>query len=54
LTGRAKAGLTHRPQLCPAPSDHPHAVEITSPDAFAIYHAQPGDEILIRPDGYLP
>jgi 2-polyprenyl-6-methoxyphenol hydroxylase-like FAD-dependent oxidoreductase len=35
------------------PSDHPHAVEITSPEAIAIYHAQPGDEILIRPDGYL-
>ncbi|MFI5697070.1 FAD-dependent monooxygenase [Kribbella sp. NPDC051586] len=35
------------------PSTHPHAVEITSPEAFAIYHAQPGDEILIRPDGYL-
>ncbi|WP_410784904.1 FAD-dependent monooxygenase [Kribbella sp. C-35] len=35
------------------PSDHPHAVEITNPEAFAIYHAQPGDEILIRPDGYL-
>jgi 2-polyprenyl-6-methoxyphenol hydroxylase-like FAD-dependent oxidoreductase len=35
------------------PSDHPHAVEITSPEAFAIYHAQPGDQILIRPDGYL-
>ncbi|MFD3403945.1 FAD-dependent monooxygenase [Kribbella sp. NPDC058693] len=34
-------------------SDHPQAVEITSPDAFAIYHAQPGDEILVRPDGYL-
>ncbi|WUJ71906.1 FAD-dependent monooxygenase [Kribbella soli] len=35
------------------PSTHPHAVDITSPEAFAIYHAQPGDEILIRPDGYL-
>lgn len=34
-------------------SIHPHAVDITSPEAFAIYHAQPGDEILIRPDGYL-
>ena len=34
-------------------STHPHAVDITSPEAFAIYHAQPGDEILIRPDGYL-
>ncbi|TCC39354.1 FAD-dependent monooxygenase [Kribbella sindirgiensis] len=32
---------------------HPHSVDITSPEAFAIYHAQPGDEILIRPDGYL-
>ncbi|WP_432880066.1 FAD-dependent monooxygenase [Kribbella sp. CA-245084] len=36
-----------------APSTHPHAVDITSSEAFAIYHAQPGDEILIRPDGYL-
>lgn len=35
------------------PSAHPHAVDLTSPEAFAIYHAQPGDEILIRPDGYL-
>ncbi|RZU18589.1 2-polyprenyl-6-methoxyphenol hydroxylase-like FAD-dependent oxidoreductase [Kribbella rubisoli] len=35
------------------PSTHAHAVDITSPEAFAIYHAQPGDEILIRPDGYL-
>ena len=34
-------------------STHPHAVDITSPEAFAIYHAEPGDEILIRPDGYL-
>ncbi|HWD81158.1 MAG TPA: FAD-dependent monooxygenase [Kribbella sp.] len=34
-------------------SVHPHTVDITSPEAFAIYHAQPGDEILIRPDGYL-
>ncbi|MER7249555.1 FAD-dependent monooxygenase [Kribbella sp. NPDC000426] len=34
-------------------SDHPYAVDITSPEAFEIYHAQPGDEILIRPDGYL-
>jgi 2-polyprenyl-6-methoxyphenol hydroxylase-like FAD-dependent oxidoreductase len=35
------------------PSTHPHAVEITSSEAFAIYHARQGDEILIRPDGYL-
>jgi 2-polyprenyl-6-methoxyphenol hydroxylase-like FAD-dependent oxidoreductase len=35
------------------PASHPHTVDITSPDAFAIYHAQPGDEIRIRPDGYL-
>ncbi|HEY3561739.1 MAG TPA: FAD-dependent monooxygenase [Kribbella sp.] len=35
------------------PAAHPHTVDITSPEAFAIYHAQPGDEILIRPDGYL-
>ena len=43
------------------PSSHPHAIDInrnggntyTSPDAFAHYHAQDGDEILIRPDGYL-
>jgi 2-polyprenyl-6-methoxyphenol hydroxylase-like FAD-dependent oxidoreductase len=32
---------------------HPHTVDITTGEAFAIYHAQPGDEILIRPDGYL-
>ncbi|MGZ0151792.1 FAD-dependent monooxygenase [Kribbella sp. WER1] len=35
------------------PATHPHTVDITSPGAFAIYHAQPGDEILVRPDGYL-
>ncbi|WP_427889913.1 FAD-dependent monooxygenase [Kribbella sp. GL6] len=35
------------------PATHPHTVDITSPEAFAIYHAQPGDEILVRPDGYL-
>ncbi|WP_329480884.1 hypothetical protein OG555_02845 [Kribbella sp. NBC_01484] len=43
------------------PSTHPHAIDInrnggntyTSPEAFAHYHAQDGDEILIRPDGYL-
>ncbi|WP_350274007.1 FAD-dependent monooxygenase [Kribbella sp. HUAS MG21] len=34
-------------------STHPHTVDITSPEAFAIYHAEPGDEILVRPDGYL-
>ncbi|MEV8375693.1 FAD-dependent monooxygenase [Kribbella sp. NPDC056861] len=41
---------------------HPHAVTITrapepgaytSPEAFAYYHAEDGDEFLIRPDGYL-
>jgi 2-polyprenyl-6-methoxyphenol hydroxylase-like FAD-dependent oxidoreductase len=45
------------------PSDHPHAVNVVrtngqqddyvSPDAFSYYHAEDGDEILIRPDGYL-
>ncbi|MEV6416434.1 FAD-dependent monooxygenase [Kribbella sp. NPDC051718] len=44
------------------PTTHPHTVTITrtpqpgahtSPEAFAIYHAQDGDEFLIRPDGYL-
>jgi 2-polyprenyl-6-methoxyphenol hydroxylase-like FAD-dependent oxidoreductase len=35
------------------PASQPHTVDITSPEAFAIYHAQPGDQILIRPDGYL-
>ncbi|HEY3559566.1 MAG TPA: FAD-dependent monooxygenase [Kribbella sp.] len=35
------------------PATHPHTVDITTPEAFEIYHAQPGDEILIRPDGYL-
>jgi 2-polyprenyl-6-methoxyphenol hydroxylase-like FAD-dependent oxidoreductase len=43
-------------------SSHPHAVAITretkagaytSPEAFSYYHAKDGDEILIRPDGYL-
>ncbi|MGY4772291.1 FAD-dependent monooxygenase [Kribbella sp. CWNU-51] len=42
-------------------STHPHAIDINrnggttyaSPEAFAHYHAQDGDEILIRPDGYL-
>jgi 2-polyprenyl-6-methoxyphenol hydroxylase-like FAD-dependent oxidoreductase len=43
------------------PPTHPHTVDLarhggsayTSPEAFAHYHAQDGDEILIRPDGYL-
>ncbi|MFF0264182.1 FAD-dependent monooxygenase [Kribbella sp. NPDC004536] len=35
------------------PSTHPYTVDITSPEAYAIYHAAPGDEILVRPDGYL-
>ncbi|GAA1663317.1 FAD-dependent monooxygenase [Kribbella yunnanensis] len=46
------------------PSTHPHTVDLThpatasgasyvSPTAFAAYHASDGDEILIRPDGYL-
>lgn len=35
------------------PATHPHTVDISSPEAFAIYHARPGDEILVRPDGYL-
>jgi 2-polyprenyl-6-methoxyphenol hydroxylase-like FAD-dependent oxidoreductase len=39
------------------PSAHPHTVDIgttyTSPEAFGHYHANDGDEILIRPDGYL-
>ena len=39
------------------PSTHPHTVDLgttyTSPEAFAHYHATDGDEILIRPDGYL-
>ncbi|WP_405061165.1 FAD-dependent monooxygenase [Kribbella sp. NBC_01505] len=38
------------------PSTHPHTVDLspgTSPSAFAAYHATDGDEILIRPDGYL-
>ncbi|WBQ07125.1 FAD-dependent monooxygenase [Kribbella sp. CA-293567] len=44
------------------PTDHPYAVAITretlpgsytSPEAFSYYHAADGDEILIRPDGYL-
>jgi hypothetical protein len=35
------------------PSDHPFAVEVNSAEALAIDHAQPGDEILVRPDGYL-
>jgi hypothetical protein len=42
---------------------HPHAVTVVrteaqpgayvSPEAFHYYHAKDGDEILIRPDGYL-
>ncbi|MGW6199583.1 hypothetical protein ACWF0M_25760 [Kribbella sp. NPDC055110] len=39
--------------LTTSQSTHPHAVDITSPEALAIYHAQPRDEILVRPDGYL-
>ncbi|MEU4289748.1 FAD-dependent monooxygenase [Kribbella sp. NPDC026596] len=39
------------------PATHPHTVDIgttySSPEAFAHYHATAGDEILIRPDGYL-
>lgn len=38
------------------PSAHTHTVDITrqtSPEAFAHYHADDGDEILIRSDGYL-
>ncbi|WP_202869099.1 FAD-dependent monooxygenase [Kribbella antibiotica] len=40
------------------PSTHPHTVDFgpgayTSPSAFEAYHAADGDEILIRPDGYL-
>ncbi len=44
-------------------SDHPHAANVVrtagtpdayvSPEAFEFYHAKDGDEILIRPDGYL-
>lgn len=41
-------------------TDHPHAVTINretgtyiSPEAFHYYNAEDGDEILIRPDGYL-
>jgi len=44
-------------------ADHPHAVHLVrttgapdtyvSPEAFDYYHAKDGDEILIRPDGYL-
>jgi 2-polyprenyl-6-methoxyphenol hydroxylase-like FAD-dependent oxidoreductase len=46
-----------------AASDHPHAVNVVraagqgdayvSPEAFTYYHATDGDEILIRPDGYI-
>jgi len=45
-----------------APTDHPYAVAVvrstqpgayTSPEAFEFYYASDGDEILIRPDGYL-
>jgi flavin-dependent dehydrogenase len=45
-----------------AATDHPHAVDVvrapqagaySSPEAFEFYHAEDGDEILIRPDGYL-
>jgi hypothetical protein len=46
-----------------AATDHPHAVDVVraprldaacrSPEAFEFYHAEDGDEILIRPDGYL-
>ena len=44
------------------PTTHPHAVAVvrstqpdsyTSSDAFKFYYASDGDEILIRPDGYL-
>lgn len=44
------------------PSDHPHTVDIThtptseaytSPEAFTYYDAHDGDELLIRPDGYV-
>ncbi|MEU8225617.1 FAD-dependent monooxygenase [Kribbella sp. NPDC048915] len=35
------------------PATHPHTVDISTPEAFESYHAQPGDEILIRPDNYL-
>ncbi len=45
------------------PSSHPHAVDVVrsgptgraygSPEAFEYYHAEDGDEILVRPDGYL-
>jgi 2-polyprenyl-6-methoxyphenol hydroxylase-like FAD-dependent oxidoreductase len=39
------------------PSNHPHTVDIgttySSPEAVVHYHAADGDEILIRPDGYL-
>ena len=43
-------------------TEHPHAVDVvrasqagaySSLEAFAFYHAEDGDEILIRPDGYL-
>ncbi len=44
------------------PTDHPRTVDVvraaqagaySSPEAFEFYHAKDGDEILIRPDGYL-
>jgi 2-polyprenyl-6-methoxyphenol hydroxylase-like FAD-dependent oxidoreductase len=45
------------------PSNHPHTVDLTrdtptakayaSPEAFTYYDANDGDELLIRPDGYL-
>ncbi|ONI72064.1 3-(3-hydroxyphenyl)propionate hydroxylase [Kribbella sp. ALI-6-A] len=45
------------------PSDHPHAVDVVradptgkayaSPEAFTYYDAREGDELLVRPDGYL-
>lgn len=50
LRGPHETLLRFSPTTAPI---HPHSVDITSPEAFAIYHAQPGDEILIRPDGYL-
>jgi len=46
-----------------SPANHPYAVDVVranptgdayaSPEAFEFYHATDGDEILIRPDGYL-
>jgi 2-polyprenyl-6-methoxyphenol hydroxylase-like FAD-dependent oxidoreductase len=50
LRGPHETLLRFAPSTAPT---HPHTVDITSPEAFAIYHARPGDEILIRPDGYL-